>query len=82
MSKPDVGVGKNWTKPKIIGPLMAVLTIVAAIWVTPLWEKGRFQEALLVLVAYTGIGVFAVVDMLGSVIKAIQNLGDQRETDS
>ncbi|UCH84651.1 MAG: hypothetical protein JSW50_02865 [Candidatus Latescibacterota bacterium] len=82
MSKSDVELGKGWTKPKLIGPMMVVLAVVAAVFVALFWLDGRFQEALLVIGAYISAAIIAVLDMIAALIKAIQNLGIRRETGS
>ena len=75
MSDSKVELGKGWTKPKLIAPLMIFLAFVAAVLVAFLLQDGRVQEALVVIGAFIATTLIAVLDMLAAVIKAIQNLG-------
>jgi hypothetical protein len=79
MSKSDVEIGKGWTKPKLVGPMMVILMFVGAVIVSTFWGEGRIQEALLVTGVYIAMALIAVLDMLAALIKAIQNLDTQRE---
>ena len=80
MSQSNVELGKGWTKPKLIAPMMVVLVVIASIFVAYFWVNGRFEEALLVIGAYIAVAIVSVLDMLAAVIRSIQNLGPRSES--